>query len=325
MNILSRLCLFTAIQGLNNDEKDLIPLIKNQNPHSYCWAYSITSAIELRHALKTGNRLKFNPYGIIDNVLQFYAQFKDQINENQEIKRIYESCKQFGGNDKDGYELYDPSCALLYLFADKKTMIYEYNNKSSNVYLSKMENSNITTLDDLKKALKENKFILAAYHSEPGFHALGPIITNYLTDEKLDLNHNIIITGVGTIEDIPGIFVEIVNSWGTTYYDHESNEYKPLGYDGIYYLKVADNLTSPLINNRRIFTSNFVIDTDEFSSESSKTENSNSDKEVKKFKIISIAVGVIGAIFLVLFIIFLSLYLADNGTKISDITNSSVL
>lgn len=316
--------MFTAIQGLNNDEKDLIPLIKDQSIHAYCWAYSLTSAIELKHALKTGNRLKFNPYGIIDNVLDFYAQLKNQLKDHPELQNLYDLCKEFAGKENQPKENYSPFCAINYLVMDQKRMIYEYNNESSNVYVSNATVLSIKTLEDLYETLKENKFISAAYYSEPDFYKSGPIITNYIEDENVELNHNIIITGVGTIYNTPGIFVEIVNSWGTVYYDEEDGLFKPLGYDGIYYLKVADNETAPLINNRKIFTLNMAIDTEEFESEQNDNKNENSNDDSKKYKILSIVLGVIAGVLLVLFIVFLSLYLANKGTKISDITNSSV-
>lgn len=62
---------------------------KDQGNLSHCWAYSITSAIELKYALKTGNRLKINPFGIIDNVLEFYERHKN----DPKYSEVYDKCK----------------------------------------------------------------------------------------------------------------------------------------------------------------------------------------------------------------------------------------
>lgn len=313
-NILSRLCIFTAIQGLTEFEKDLIPLIKDQGIHSYCWAYSITSAIELKYALQTGNRLKFSPYGIIDNVLDFYEANKNDPYYSQ----VYDSCKSFSSeNENDPKELYMPECALLYLKNDKKRMIYEYNNKSSNVILTNYSNVKIETLNDLIENLKNNKMILAAYYAEPMIYEISEsIIDYYVVHEKIPLDHNIIITGVGTLKDYPGLYVEIVNSWGLNGTDPITGQKSLVGYDGLYYVKIADDETSPLVNNMGLFTFNFVIDVDEL--ESIPDSDADSKTVSKSYKTATIILSILTAVFFCLFILFLILYLCIKKESDSD-------
>lgn len=313
-NILSRLFIFTAIQGLTEYEKDLIPLIKNQGLHSYCWAYSITSAIELKYALQTGNRLKFSPFGIIDNVLDFYDANKD----NPDYSQAYDICKNFSSeNENEPKELYVPECALLYLKEDKKRMIYEYNNKSSNVILSNYSNIKIESLNDLIQNLKNNKVILAQYFSGlMGYYVNKSIIDYYVVHDELPIDHNIIITGVGTLEDIPGLYVEIVNSWGLEVTFPNNGQTSKVGYDGLYYVKIADNETSPLVNNMGLFTLNYVIDVDEL--ESIPDSDTDSNNVSKSYKTATIILSILTGVFFCLFILFLVLYLCTKKESDSD-------
>lgn len=302
-NILSRLCIFTAIQGLTRFEKDLIPLIKDQGSHSYCWAYSITSAIELKYALKTGNRLKFNPFGIIDNVLDFYERHKN----DPKYSVVYDKCKEFSSEEEGGpKELYIPGCALIYLKHDKKPMIYEYNNKSSNVILTSYDIVKIETVDDLIQALKKNKIIMAQYFATlMAYESNTSIVDYYITDDSLPINHNIVITGVGTIYGHPGIYVEIVNSWGLQV-KREVTGPVDIGHDGLFYVKVADNITAPLVNNLRLFSSNLIIDVDELDSGS----DCKSESVSKEYKLVAIILGILAGVFLCLFILFLVLFIS---------------
>lgn len=115
------------------------------------WIFYHHSAIELKYALQTGNRLKFNLYGIIDNILSFYSKMKD----DPELKQVYDICKDFSNGGHE-WKYYRIICAILYLIEDQKRMIYEYNNKSSNVQVSNFSNPEIKTVDDLLEVMKKS-------------------------------------------------------------------------------------------------------------------------------------------------------------------------
>ncbi len=130
-------------------------------------------------------------------------------------------------------------------------MMYEYNNKRSNVILTRYDKVNIETVDDLIQALKQNKIIMAQYFATLTVYELNTSIVDYcIADDSLPINHNVVITGVGIIYGHPGIYVEIVNSWGLQV-KSEVTEPVNVGYDCLFYVKVADNETAPLVNNLR--------------------------------------------------------------------------
>lgn len=109
---------------------------------------------------------------------------------------------------------------------------------------------------------------MAQYFATLMVYELNTSIVDYhIADDSLPINHNVVITGVGTIYGHPGIYAEIVNSWGLQV-KSEVTEPVNVGYNGLFYVKVADNETCPLINNLRLFASNVIIDVDELDSDS---------------------------------------------------------
>ena len=61
-------------------------------------------------------------------------------------------------------------------------------------------------------------------------------------------NHAVVITGIGIISGMDGIYIEILNSWGTD-----------VGYDGLQYIKVANDENSYIVNNMNILSESYGI------------------------------------------------------------------
>lgn len=83
-------------------------------------------------------------------MFSFYSKMKDDL----ELKQIYDFSN--GGHEGNPKEYYRIICLIMYLIEDLKRMIYEYNNKSSNVYVSNFSNLEIKTVDDLLEVMKKS-------------------------------------------------------------------------------------------------------------------------------------------------------------------------
>ena len=159
--------------------------------------------------------------------------------------------------------------------------------------------------------------ILAQYFAEPMMDEINEsIIDYYVVADQLPLDHNIIITGVGTLKNYPGIYVEIVNSWGLEVTNPYIGKTFKVGHDGLYYVKIADSETSPLVNNMGLFTLNFVIDVDEL--ESIPDSDADSKNVSKSYKTATIILSILTAVFFCLFILFLILYICIKKESYAD-------
>jgi len=232
VHLLSRLAKFTALHGVSNDHKDYLSIPKNQGTEGLCWAYSLTSAIETKFALESGNRLMLDPMPIYDRSASYWKKHcKD------------ESCKDCKAyrNDKG----YAPQCATGYMVKSGDTMKQKDGNNS---YLSVVEQSlvKIDTVQGLFDQLDKHKLLLSTFSSS-SFIYNGYIVPDYRIGYESD--HSVVITSVGTLEDYEGLFVEVLNSWG---YD--------LHHDGLLYVKVADNENDILHNNMALFDENIWIE-----------------------------------------------------------------
>lgn len=235
LHLLSRAATYHALYGITDEYKDYLSLIKNQGEEGYCWAYSLTSAIEMRYALKSQNRLSLDPFTLINNTDKWWKERKCKENETQ----ICEECKEY---DEGGTS---PICALGYMLESKKTMI-QSDGEDSNLYISDFEILDITTLNELFAYLDAYKVLYSSLYANDEMMS-NAIISDYM-DEDETPNHAVIITSVGKFQGDSGIYIEVLNSWG---YDAH--------YDGLVYIKVADFRGANLRNNLNVFSFNAMI------------------------------------------------------------------
>jgi len=283
--LLSRLIYFNAIAGVNTTYKDYLSITKDQGEEGLCWAYSLTSAIEMKYALKTGNRLMLDPLTLYNNSVKWYKKHKKAYKDE-----IYSNCfdyAELGG--------YSPFCAIGFLHDSKQEMKY-MNGNNSNIYVSDAGLSEIKTVNDLINSLRTHNILYSGINSDViNDNYLTPIFEDYyLLNET---NHGVVITAIGTIDSIDGVYIEILNSWG----------YK-VGYDGLFYIKVADSLESELINNMNIFNYNFWLDVDRMNKEDI-------------FIALIIILGVLLLISIFIIIIILGIYKSNRKKKNNDLDN----
>lgn len=229
--LLSRMVEYEATHGITQQYKDYLSIIKDQGNTSYCWAYSLTSAIEMKHALNTGNRLMLDPYTIINRTTDWWKK-NDKRND-------YKQCHEFEVNG------YIPICAVDYMYRSGQKMFQRDGNKS-NLIINNYGDNEIKTLADLYSVLDKHSLLYTGIYADERISQ--PLI--YYYDESQNFtNHQVVLTSVGKIDGLPGIYAEILNSYG-----YNSS------YDGLIYVKIADNETSELHNNLGIFDEVIWID-----------------------------------------------------------------
>ena len=236
MKLLSRNIAYNATHGITTEYKDYLSIPKNQGTEGLCWAYSLTSAIEMKYALKSGNRLMLDPLTLKNNSVEWFKKYDKHKN--------YSACHQY---DEEGG--YSPLCAAIFMNASKTTMKQQDGNDSY-IYISNISyEKEITTVKELYDALDEYKLLYSSIYADDfGLFQNSEIIDDYYFENE-SINHVVVITSVGTVNGYDGLYVEILNSWG--YGRH---------YDGLIYIKVADNETDILHNNFNMFYINVGID-----------------------------------------------------------------
>lgn len=266
LRLLSRANEFTAIAGITNDFKDYLSIVKNQGEEGLCWAYSLTSIIEIKYGIQSGNRLMLDPLTLYNNSVDWFKKHKKMFDEKE-----YESCFEYR-EDKG----YSQICAVEFMIQSKQEMIQQDGNNSY-VYVRNGGISEIKTVKDLISALNEHQVLYSAIDSGL-FGYQEQIINDYRESEKL--THALVISGVGKVKGFDGLFVEVLNSWG---YDTH--------YDGLMYVKVADDEKSELHNNLNMFEINMWVDVDR-------------NDEVKYYKELVIGLGILsGVLFIVIVIV----------------------
>ena len=235
MKLLSRYAAYTALHGIKNDKKDYLSIIKDQGNEGFCWAYSLTSSVEMKYALSSGNRLMLDPFSIVNNSVKWFNRHKSTHKDS-----MYSNCFQY---DEGGYP---PLCALEFMYGSKQEL-QQMDGNNSHLIISNADVVSIDSVSTLFEVLDKYDILYSMIASSE----LPPeamIIDDYVEDDELLLSHAIVITSVGVIEGFDGIYVEVLNSWGYNYH-----------YDGIVYVKVADNETDELHNSFKIFDFNSWI------------------------------------------------------------------
>ncbi len=236
VSLLSRLPRFNALHGVTNKYRDYLSIMKDQGTDGLCWAYSLSSAMETRYALDSGNRLMLDPLTLYNRSVPWW---KSHCKE--------EWCKHCTQYSKTIDKGYFQDCAINYMLISHDTMI-QADGEDSYLMISNASTVNITTVEELNKSLDEYGILYSAID--------GSTLKQYTQSSTIDFyyssnttNHAVVITALGTIDEQPDLYVEIINSWG---YDRF--------YDGLIYIKVADNSTSSLFNNFAIFNENYGIE-----------------------------------------------------------------
>ena len=232
MKLLSRLYAYNASHGITTEYKDYISVPKDQGTEGLCWAYSLSSAIEMKYAFESGNRLMLDPLTLKNNSVKWFKKH-DKHNEIPD-------CHQY---DEGGG--YPPDCAILFMRGSKTTMMQQDGNNSF-IYISNATEVNISTVKELYEALDKHKVLYSGIYGRIPMQ--GYIINDYYYENE-SISHGVVITSVGTVEGYDGLYVEILNSWG---YDKN--------YDGLIYFKVADNESDVLHNNFDMFEINYGIE-----------------------------------------------------------------
>jgi len=226
--LLGRAAEFTAAHGIDQKNRDYLSLVKNQTEEGISWAYALASAAEMSYAMASGNRLKLSPHSFYNDTVTKYWQDKKN--------KTYERCNYFG-KDKG----YDPICVIEYMIATTNPIMQE-DKISSLIEIKEGKQLKITTVQDLYKLLDEHKILYLAINNT---HLNGnQFVHTYYTEANDATNHAVVLTAAGTVENKPGVYVELLNS---------------NGYVGYQYVKVAENETSTLINNMKMFNSPIYI------------------------------------------------------------------
>ena len=90
--LLSRAEYFTAKHGIKENTKDYLSITKDQGSEGLCWAYALTSTIEMNYALKSGNILMLDPIMLKNKSVPW---FKDQ---DKKTRKKYAPCLSYGEN-----------------------------------------------------------------------------------------------------------------------------------------------------------------------------------------------------------------------------------
>ena len=229
--------VFTAEHGVTNDKRNFLSIIKNQGQEGLCWAYSLASTIEISYALKTGNRLMLDPFTFYNNSVNWWKK------QSTKDKMERELCLSYTQNK--GY--YAP-CVIEYMVVSGDSM-KQMDSEDSFVRMTDAGYSTIETVQQLYEALDKHGVLYISINST--YLKNHQLIDEYydFDDPNVNVDHSVVLTAVGKIEGYSGIYVEILNSWGT---DN--------GYDGLYYVKVANNEKSKLINNMKMFDAPIYIE-----------------------------------------------------------------
>lgn len=224
---LSRPRDFNATHGITTDKRDYLSITKDQGTEGLCWAYALTSTFEMAYALKSGNRLMLNPNFTYEHAVPWWNE------QSKSMKQQYEPCLSYG-EDKS----YSPTCATMYLIKSGDS-ITQVDGDDSFLTITYADVLSINSLNDLNDALDTYGVLYVALDSDPLQSNI--IIKDYIPSETS--NHAVVITAIGEISGYEGVYVEILNSWG---YNH--------GYDGLQYIKIADNEASYIVNNLNVLS-----------------------------------------------------------------------
>ena len=231
-SLLSRYAGFTATHGILNNEKEYISMAKNQNTEGLCWAYALTSSMETIYALKSGNRLMLDPLTMKNHSASWWSKTYKHDNN-------VDACKSY-----DSSGAYSPTCALFFMNESKQTMTQQ-DGENSYLIMSDFDAVSLTSLNQLYTTLDKHKLLYSVIHS--GSQLIQSVISEYITNTISD--HAVVITAVGTLYNYDGIYVEVLNSWGSEH-----------NYEGLVYIKIADNENDELHNNLNLFDVNYWID-----------------------------------------------------------------
>lgn len=232
-SVLSRPPVFNSTHGITNDKKDYISITKDQKTEGLCWAYALASTFEMNYALSSGNRLMLNPVELKNKAVPWWNK------QSKSKTKQLESCLSYGNNSG-----YNPICVTGYLIGSGDSLI-QMDGDDSYLTVKEADVIQIHTLKQLYEAIDKYGILYAALNSsELQTHTL---IDSYTTSD--DINHAVVITAVGHIEGRYGVYLEILNSWG---YAH--------GYDGLQYIKIADDENSYIVNNLGVFSLVIGID-----------------------------------------------------------------
>lgn len=236
LHLLSRAREYTALHGITDKYKDYLSVIKNQGSEGRCWAYSLTSAIEMKYALKSGNRLMLDPMTLVNNSAKWWTKHCNA-----------DDCKICLTYDEEGG--YNTPCAVGYLNSSKQEMM-QIDGKNSELIIKDYGIASITSVKELYDALDEHKLLYTTIYAPDELPTMTAV--NEYINEDTDIDHAVVMTSVGKLEGSDAVYVELLNSWG---YD--------VSYDGLVYVKVADDENSKLHNNLNMFSMNIWIDVDE--------------------------------------------------------------
>lgn len=242
LHLLSRAREFSAMCGITDDKKDYLSIIKNQGNEGLCWAYSLTSAIEMKYALQSGNRLMLDPRTLSNNSVNWFKKHGKNLKEDFSFCYSY---GEFGG--------YPPACALMFMMGSRKSMM-QMDGNNSHVFIENadsVENIANNTVDSLCEIMNKYELLYSGIEATEIFQ-VSEVVDEYYIDNETT-NHGIVITSIGKLSGRDGIYAEILNSWG--YEIH---------YDGLAYVKIADNETDIIHNNLHLFDYNYWIHVDRF-------------------------------------------------------------
>lgn len=288
----SRFPFFNSLYGVTEEIKDYLSLTKDQGQEGLCWAYSLSSAMELSYALQTGNRFKIDPVFFKNNSAQWFVDHFDELkSESPEHADFAKTCQKY--DDIGGYS---QLCALIYAQESQCQPSLAYNpNVKAPFRIKDSDVLEITSLESLKNELQAHKFLYNGVYADDLF------MSSYILDEYTtgDIDHGIVITGLGQFTGdyalaYPGWYVEILNSWGVEH-----------GYDGLQYVKVADDDESTFANPFNLWDFSFWLEVEEVPVETTKPDDSKPGSSP------SSSVGAWRACAIVFIVCFIALAAAD--------------
>lgn len=298
-HLLSRNVAYTALHGITNEYKDQLSVIKNQQTQGYCWAYALTSAIEMKFAMDTGNRLMLDPLTLVNNTAKWW---KKQFEKDNNVPEAYKNCDKY---DNEGGT--SSTCALLFMVGSGQHMIRQ-DGKDSNIIIEDYNTVDITTIQELYNILDEYKILYTGITAD---FQNAKVIHDYHVDENIN-DHAVVLTSIGILQGYDGLYAEILNSWGYDAHD-----------DGLIYIKIADspNVNVELHNNYNMFDYSDVILVKEVTSDNecnttnnidnntyNNTNNNTSTVSIKKYNAILASMITFIVLFIlvtVMFIVFL--------------------
>ena len=232
--ILSRPTAFVATHGLTTEYKDYLSLTKDQGQEGLCWAFALTSAIEMNYALQTGNRMMLDPKQLSRRAVSWWK------GQKRSVRNQNEHCLSYG--EEGGYNL---ECAINYLLGSKESMIDSHGDDTF-IVVKEAAYVHINSLHLLYESLNAGHVIYSGVDADG---IMDKVVLDTFYKSEAGPNHAVVITAAGTITGKDGIYVEILNSWGVGH-----------GYEGLQYIKVAENNDSYLINNAAIFEQSIIFE-----------------------------------------------------------------